>query len=75
LRIASVATARKLHALLARWNIHPLVALRCTPALAVALAVGLGSGYRAAAAIACGAALTVGLGVYELDPIRGTKGR
>lgn len=51
--------------MLARWNIHPLVALRCTPALAVALAAGLVFDHRAAGAIACGAALTVGLGVYQ----------
>lgn len=55
----------RLRAACERWDIHPVVALRCTPALAVALAAGLLSGHPAAGAIACGAALTVGCGVYQ----------
>jgi hypothetical protein len=54
-----------LRAFLRRWDIHPLTALRCTPALAVALGLGLATGDVEAGAIACGAALVVGFGVYQ----------
>lgn len=59
------ATLARLRSVCERWSLRPLVALRCTPALAIALATGLVGGYRAAGAIACGAALTVGFGVYQ----------
>lgn len=50
---------------LRRWDIHPLTALRCTPALGILLALGLSTGHVEAAAIACGGALVVGFGVYQ----------
>lgn len=57
--------AERVRVALERWDIHPLTALRCTPALALALALGLAFGEPAAGAIACGAALVVGFGVYQ----------
>jgi hypothetical protein len=64
MRVPSLAAA-PLRQFLQRWNIEPVVALRGTPALVLALGAGLASAHAAAGAIVCGAALTVGFGVYQ----------
>lgn len=69
---AAFPPSRRLRAALAaewvgldRRKLHPWIGLRCTLAVALALAAGLLAGQPAAGAVACSGAATVGFGVWQ----------
>ncbi|MBV8888349.1 MAG: FUSC family protein [Alphaproteobacteria bacterium] len=62
---ARLAALARDAALLAWSRVEPRTALRCAPAPALALAVGLVSGHPVAGAIAAGGAVTVGFGAFQ----------